>query len=114
MKDFLLDESGDVVIKGNDIRYTADSATLLAQKLRMVLSTNKGEWKFDTEEGINYRLILVKNPDYDQIISTIQDGIHQVDETLRLKSYNFKRDGRKLTIDLVISTQTNEEIQVTL
>lgn len=113
MKDFRLYDNGDVVISGNDIQYTVNDTELLLQKIRMVLSTNLGEWGLNPDEGIDYGFILVKNPDYDQIISTIQDGIHQVDETLQLKSYEFKHKGRSLYITLVITTQSGEDVTLT-
>lgn len=61
MRGFLLDEKGDIVIKNNEIVMT-EGNELLAQTIRIVLGTNKGEWFDNSDEGINNRVILGKNP----------------------------------------------------
>lgn len=60
MRSFLLDNNGDVVIKGSDI-LMVEGSELLAQKVRTVLGTNKGEWFANEDEGIDNRVILGKN-----------------------------------------------------
>lgn len=60
MRGFLLDESGDVVVKGNDIAMLQGNE-LLAQKVRLVLGTNKGEWFANTDEGIDNKVLLGKH-----------------------------------------------------
>lgn len=116
MKDFALDSvTGDVIIKSKynkekDIQYTADDKNLTIQKIRMALGTNKGEWKLNEEEGINFHVILTKNPSYDQILDTVQDGLHQIDETLRITSYSFETMKRKLLMKFTASNGKDEDI----
>ena len=116
MKDFALDSvTGDVIIKSKynkekDIQYTSDDKNLTIQKIRMVLGTNKGEWKLNEDEGINFHVILTKNPSYDQILDTVQDGLHQIDETLRITSYSFETVKRKLLMKFTASNGKNEDI----
>ena len=50
---------GDLVITNNELSMVADTA-LKVQTIQSVLSTNKGEWIFDPDEGINFRNILGK------------------------------------------------------
>ena len=52
MKGFKLSD-GDLVITNDEISLIEDSE-LKAQTIKQVISTNKGEWLFDTEEGIDF------------------------------------------------------------
>lgn len=116
MKDFALDSvTGDVIIKSKynkerDIQYTADDKSLTIQKIRMVLGTNKGEWELNKDEGIDFHVMLTKNPSYDQILSTVQDGLHQIDETLRITSYSFEVVERKLLMKFTASNDKEESV----
>lgn len=64
MKGFML-KDGDIVITENlqiqkkEIEMVSGNE-LTAQTIQSVLSTNAGEWIFDTDEGINFRNILGK------------------------------------------------------
>lgn len=49
--------NGDLVITNNEIELV-EGNELTRQTIQSVLSTNKGEWKFDTEEGIDFYNIL--------------------------------------------------------
>lgn len=97
MKDFLLDSNGDIVLKKNDIQFVRDNEAMV-QKVRMILGTNKGEWMFNKDEGIYFRAILVKNPDHDQIIDTVLDGLHQVDESFQITEYSFETVERRMVL----------------
>lgn len=59
MKGFMLDSNGDIVISNNEIQMV-NGTDLTAQTVKTVLSTNKGEWIFDKDEGINFTNILGK------------------------------------------------------
>ena len=59
MKNFLLDENGDLVIEHGEIQM-AYGAELTAQTLKSVLGTQKGEWFLNWEEGIDLNAILGK------------------------------------------------------
>ena len=59
IKDFALDNNGDVIIENGDIKLV-HGAELTAQKLKCVLGTQKGEWFVEWEEGINLDIILGK------------------------------------------------------
>ena len=51
---------GDLVITNNEIELV-EGDELTVQTIQQVLSTNKGEWIFDSEEGINFDNIFGKN-----------------------------------------------------
>lgn len=59
MKGFALNEQGDVIIQNGEIQMVY-GANLTAQTVRSVLSTQKGEWFLDSNEGINLNNILGK------------------------------------------------------
>lgn len=58
MKGFMLSD-GDLVITNNEIVMTQGNE-LTSQTIQCVLSTNKGEWIFDEEEGIDFDNIFGK------------------------------------------------------
>lgn len=120
MKTFQLDNYGDVVIKNGQIQMVKDM-DLIAQTLKQVLNTNLGEWFGDEEEGIDYHVILTKNPNYELIEDTINTAIQQVADGLGIEletdHFTFEVKGRELTISLTIrnsETEQQTEIEVTL
>lgn len=103
MKDFLLDEHGDVVFKRQDIVWVS-STELLIQKIQQVLRTNKGEWWLDEEEGIPVRELVKKNPNPEKIRDYIRKAIGQIDPNIRLQSCTINAlPKRKLCIDCILS-----------
>lgn len=58
MKGFLLN-NGDLVITNNELEMVTGN-DLTVQTIQSVLATNKGEWIFDTNEGVNFDNILGK------------------------------------------------------
>jgi hypothetical protein len=57
LKGFKLDSSGDIIINNNTIEMISGNE-LLAQTVRTLLGTNKGEWALNEQEGINHRNII--------------------------------------------------------
>jgi hypothetical protein len=60
VKGFKLDSNNDVEIRNNHVQMI-EGDELTAQTVQCVLSTNKGEWFLNPEEGINFRAILGKH-----------------------------------------------------
>ena len=56
MKGFKITD-GDLEFTNGEISMVEDSE-LKAQTIKQVISTNKGEWLFDKDEGINFRSIF--------------------------------------------------------
>ena len=86
MRGFKLDQSGDVIIDNRQIQFV-DGNELLAQTVRTLLGTTSGEWFLNTNEGIDYRNIHIKNPNFDLIRDEIQRGLLQVDSSFVLQKY---------------------------
>ena len=58
MKGFML-KDGDLSITNDEIDMI-EGSELTAQTINFVLSTNKGEWFFNAEEGVNFDTLLGK------------------------------------------------------
>jgi len=110
MKGFKLNSNGDIVIS-NDIELVSDNK-LIKQTLQTVLQTNKGEWWFNKNEGINFNNILIKNPNYEVIKAEISNGIIQVNNSIQLQElkYNLDNKTRKLKINFTAKKQNGMTI----
>ena len=112
MKSFALDETGDILIFNNQIQMV-DGKDLLRQKVWEVISTNKGEWFFDWEQGIEFDNILGKGTTEDAVMNEIIDGLQQVDENLSIADFSMEIEGRTAHIKFkAVNEDTNEEIIV--
>lgn len=97
MKGFMVSDDGDVVVAANKLMMV-DGDELLRQTVRQVLGTNKQEWFLNTEEGIDFSVMLRKRVDHDEIRAELQAGLRQVDEDLILDEYAFSMKDRKMNI----------------
>lgn len=112
MKGFMM-KDGDVVIENGVIRMVEGNA-LLRQTVENVLRTNKGEWEFDKDEGIDFRTILKKRINHDEVREQILQGLQQVDETFTIEEYSWNIDGRTLNISFKAVNNSGEEVSQTL
>lgn len=118
MKNFKTDQYGDVVITDNQIVLVEDME-FVKQTIRQVLNTNLGEWFNDEEEGIDYRVILTKNPNYDLIQDTINTAVQKVADSLEVEletdNFTFDLKGRELAIAFtLILNEESTSIELTL
>lgn len=113
MKGYLLDENGDVVIRNGDI-VMCGGDDLTAQTCRTTIGTNKGEWFLNEDEGINFRNVLAKNPNFDLIRDEILSGLLQVDSTFTMQSFEYDLDWktRKLIIDFKAQNSEGREVSI--
>lgn len=100
MKDFKLNQRGDVFLDEKDIQYI-EGMELIGQKVRQVLLTQIGEWGLDQEEGIDHYSMLTKNPNYDYIEDNVKLALLQVDEDLEIESFSCEENKqlRKLLVN---------------
>ena len=111
---FALNDKGDISIENNQIQMIND-AELTRQTIQSIISTNKGEWPLNDEEGITYDNILGKHTDDEEAVQDeIEQGIQQVDENLSITDFNFDFDSntRKLKINFKAENENGEEIYV--
>lgn len=104
--------NGDAVITNNDLELVKDNE-MLRQTVELVLSTFKGEWSFNPDEGIDREAILTKNYDEDEIRGTIEDAIWSIDDTLAVVDFEMTVDAkRQATIKFNIRKPSGETVEV--
>lgn len=103
MKGFSVDIHGDVVMEKNDIKLAYDT-DLLIQKIRQVLSTNRGEWWLDPKEGIPVQKVLRKNPNSAMVRDYVRNAVSQVDPSLQMTRCDIMTEGRVLRITFSVSS----------
>jgi hypothetical protein len=102
MKGFLL-ENGDIVVtKKGEIQMTS-GRDLVRQTVEAVIGTNNGEWFLNKDEGINFRAILGKSPNMDEVRSEVQKGLLQVDSSLFMQSFEYDVELRTLNVRFTAS-----------
>ena len=113
MKGFEMDSTGDVVVFENKIRMVSGQE-LLAQKVLNVLSTRKGEWFLNLEEGINFDNLLGKGVTEDLVRYEIEQALLQVDSTFVITEFSCEIDTVKriLTASFKAQISNGEEVEV--
>jgi len=112
MKSLALDSTGDLLIEKGTLQMV-NGNELLRQKVQEVISTNKGEWFFDWEHGIEFSNILGKGVTKEAIMAEIEAGLKQVDEGLIISDFSIKQSERTLTISFTAANEPNKtEISV--
>lgn len=107
-------KDGDLVITNHEIEQTEDKE-LKAQTIQSVLSTNKGEWLFDEDEGIEFDKILgQKTIDENVIRSEIEQGIEQVDESMTIEEFEceYDKETRTQKVRFTAKNSNNESAEV--
>ena len=107
MKSFSMAD-GDVIIS-DTIEMVSDNE-LLRQKVLRVLGTNRGEWSYDKDEGIDFRAVLTKNPDKAEIRATLEAALIHIDPTFALTEFSMELVRRTATIKFTASTGDGEEV----
>lgn len=86
-----------------------EDSELKRQKIQEVINTNKGEWLFDVEQGINFSNMLGKDVDEDIEREEIEEGIKQVDENMTISEYLKEVHERTSFIAFTATDETTEE-----
>lgn len=103
-------KDGDIVIKNGDICFS-EGMDLIRQTVESVIGTNKGEWFLNADEGINFKNILIKNPDNDIIRNELINGLRQIDESFILIDYKISFVNRTLYINFEAKNNNDETIK---
>lgn len=114
MQGFKLDENGDIAMSDNKIQMITGN-DLLQQTTQSVLSTNKGEWVFNSDEGIQFSNILGKGNTDEIIRHEIQQGLKQIDDSFIVTSYEKTVDKatRTAQIQTTATKSTGENVTST-
>ena len=101
----------DVYMPFKSVSLVSDNE-LLRQTIECVLQTNKGEWQYDIEEGIDFRKILIKKPNIEIIKHEIRQAIYKIDESLEMSDFNYNINNRYAEISVILKTSDGEEIVI--
>lgn len=104
MKDFLLDDSGDLYIgKDGDIRLT-DS---IEQAIRIRIKWFLNEWRLGPKFGIPYYdEFFIKNPSKILMSGRLRTAIESVDEVVSVKSLSLDIDSRLRILSVRYTAET--------
>lgn len=113
MKDFKIDNSGDVVFEGNEIQLSEDEIDII-QSVRIILQTRQGEFFLDTESGTTHDNLFEKRPNFSYIEQDISEAI--LEQEKRVKSVDnvsflFDESKRNMSIQLTMTATTNDTIE---
>jgi hypothetical protein len=107
MTDFKLNAAGDIELDANGEVVLVSGAEEVAQKVRLRLSINKGEYFLDPDLGISYReVILVHSPNQALISAEVQREILKTQGVNRILEYSQEviQATRQLQITFSVDT----------
>lgn len=98
---------GDLAITNNKIELV-EGNDLTTQTIQSVLSTNKGEWFFDAEEGVEFDNLLGEQHADDLVRAEIEQGIAQVDSAMAITTFARKYNSETRTSTVTFSARTGD------
>lgn len=106
--DFLLNENNGLKITDYDFTLTS-SEEFIKQKLKIVLSTFRGEWFLDTEVGMPFfQDMLGKNIDLGKLESLYIRAINSIPEVNKLIYLDLEEDKQTRTLSVKFAVTDNE------
>lgn len=113
MQGFKLDSNGDIMLENGKISIVSGT-DLMAQTLKTVIGTNKGEWFMNDDEGIDFDSVIGKGITEDMQRAEIIDACGQVDQNLQLTEFSSETDKKTRAAILAFTAvnQSGEEIRV--
>lgn len=109
--DIKIDDEGNLVIEDGDLVLIEDQ-DVVAQSLRMLFQTVKGEWFLDTDVGIDYLGILLrKGAQRSEIEAHLRTKIMEVDHVENIERLTAEYDAttRSMAIDFAVTTDISDE-----
>lgn len=100
MKDVLLNKHGDIKKVNGDFQFISGKDEVI-QQIKQILKTNKKEWYFNKNYGVDYQAFQQKKINEDLIKSVVRDGISQCSEDITIESIEigYKREYRLLYVE---------------
>lgn len=111
MKDFQLDENHDILIQTCDIPYVSGKQQEI-QKIQQVLGTKLGEWKYNSNEGLDFDALLQKHPDQNRIREAVQNALFEIDENYVLQECSYSVEDKVIQIKASAESTTPVELYV--
>jgi len=109
---YLNPETGDIEFDAqNNIRMVEDREEE-SQSIKLLLSTNTGEWFLNTLHGLAYEYLQVKNPSEARVRAELLKALEQEERVAEVQDIqiNFDRSDRCLTILFKVRMQSGEVI----
>lgn len=111
MRGFLIDEKGDIIIENGNIALV-NGNDLIAQTVKTVLSTNKGEWFLNKDEGINHHYVLGKGITEEMLLNQVQDALSQVNDSLHVTNFEVQNDAKKRAAYIFFKAKGDNGIEI--
>ncbi len=109
MRDFALDDAGDILLEADDIALCEGTAQEI-QKIRQGLGTKLGEWKYDAQEGMDLDVFLQRTPEERRIREALRSGLHEINESYVLQSCTYTAEERRLYFTVQAENQQATEL----
>lgn len=106
MKDFAVDDDGDIIVEPRDIAYIYDDEEEI-QKIRLVLGTNLGEWSLNESEGLDFAALFQHLPDETRIREAVQSTLLELDEDYTLTDCTYSHEKRLLAVQISAKKQSD-------
>lgn len=119
MTDFLMDETGDLVINqsNGDLSMTTNDKTLLAQQIQSLLNTNYGELSWNEEFGLNHMEVMANSDDVTAVRKIIDQYLQaNLDNysTLDIDSVDFDPATRTQYIYMTITMSDGSQVSTSI
>lgn len=114
-KDFLLDDTGDLIIGSatGDLTMTTDGNVLLAQQIQSLLNTNFGELDWNDEFGLNHVDVMANSNDLAAIKQILDEFLRDnLDNysSINLDSSNYDSATRSLSIVATVTMSNGQQV----
>ena len=114
-KDFLLDDTGDLIIGDStgDLTMTSDENVLLAQQLQSLLNTNFGELDWNDQYGLNHVDVMANSKDLGAVKQVIDEFLRDnLDNysSISLDSSNYDSATRSLSIVATVTMNNGQQV----
>ena len=110
MKDFALNNQHDLDLTGDLDFTTGFDAVVQAVRVRLLLFA--GEYFLDTGVGIPYRdVVLVKNPNLEEIRAVFRAEINDVDGINRVESIDVDFDNQNRSLSIEFTALIDDDAQ---
>ncbi|MFB6475782.1 DUF2634 domain-containing protein [Paenibacillus glucanolyticus] len=112
MIDLKLDQTGDLLLEKGELQLIEEDQEL-AQYAKLTLQTNLGEWFLDPMIGMDFEIILQKNPDEDEIRTEITRALMETGRFSAVESvdFSYSRSVRTLGIYFTATGVNGETVE---
>jgi len=102
---------GDLVFENGDV-VMIDEDEEIAQCVRTILQTNKGEWFLNENFGLDRSPLLTKQFDEALAADAIAEAVAQEERIQRIENISFRREGRKLYVELTLVKSDGQTLSI--